>query len=79
MSEDIGSKMIAVTMVTGQSTVPCDSLSNLYSHVQLGFFSQSVVMPNMVVILQYTVIAMQQRTQFSSSVKVFDLCNGGEL
>ncbi len=44
--------MSAVTMVTGQLTVPCDSLSNLYSHVRL-CFSPSMVMPNMVVILQY--------------------------
>lgn len=41
VSEDtIVSKMNAVTMVTSQLTVPCDSLTNLYSHVQLYFSSK---------------------------------------
>lgn len=51
-------------MVTGQLTVPCDSLSNLYSHVQL-CVSSSMVMP-MAVLLQYTVRAMQHNILFSS-------------
>lgn len=49
--------MSAVTMVTGHLTVPCDSLSTLYSHVQV-----CIVMPNVVVFLRCTVIAMQQNT-----------------
>lgn len=53
-------KKSAVTMVIGQWTVPCDSLSYLYSHVQLCFSHYGFW--NMVVILQYPVIAMQQNT-----------------
>lgn len=45
-------------MVTGQLTVPCDSLSDLCSHIQL-CFSPCIVMSNIVVFLQYTTIAMQ--------------------
>lgn len=57
--------MSAVTMVTDQLTVPCDSLSNLYSQL---CFSPRMVMPNMVVILQYTVRAMQRNTRSTSAV-----------
>lgn len=39
LSEDvIVSKISAVTMVTSQLTVPCDSLSNVYSQVHVSSF-----------------------------------------
>lgn len=76
--EIIVSKMSAATMVTGQLTVPCDSLSNLCSHVQL-CFSPCMVMSNMVVLLQYTVIAMQQNILSFLLSKVFYFYSGGEL
>lgn len=60
-------------MVTGQLTVPCNSLSNLYSHVQL-CSSPSMLVANMVVFLQYTVIAMQHI--IVSSVKSVLLLQG---
>lgn len=76
-AEDIiVSKMSAVTMVTGQLTVPCDSISNLYSQVQL-FFSPSMVMPNMDVILLYTKRAMQKTYSLFFCQKCFT--SGGQV
>lgn len=79
-SEDIiVSKMSAVTMVTGRLTVPCDSLSNLYSHVQLCDSPRTVLCATWLLILQYTVIAMQQNILSFLLSKVFYFCNGEEL
>lgn len=61
-------------MVTGQLTVPCDSLSDLSSHVQQ-CFSPCVVMFKIVVFLQYTMTTMQQNILSFLLSKIFYFCN----
>lgn len=55
-------------MVTDELTVPCNSLSNLYSHGPSVFFF-SMLFLIMVITLQYTIIAMQESILSLSSVK----------
>lgn len=63
-------------MVTGQLTVPCDSLSNLCSHVQL-FFSMYGIGQHGCSSAIYDDSYAAKHAPFPSAV--FYFCSGGEL